>query len=708
MKRLLFTLLLTSFISVLFAANVELQDAKTIAKNAYYQKLNSYVEKVDFDAVKIMDYYVINKNGESVIYAINFMNYGFILISAEDAIEPVLGYAFDSHYSTEDQPVGFKGILWEYGDHITYLRSNKIDASIEISQQWSELSSFKPTGFEAKDGSKDIDPLLTCTWDQSNPYNYLCPEDPAGPGGNVLVGCVATAMCQIMQYWRYPDQGSGSHTYYCYPYGSLSVNYGETTYDWAGMTDNTSQINIPMALVGYHAAVAVNMDFGPEASGSYSHDVPDALTDYFNYSSAVMYQLRSGIALATWEGYAQNQLEDGCPVYYSGQSPDGGHAFVLDGYRESDGLYHFNFGWGGYSNGWFLITDAGGFTSQQGMVRNITPQDPSYPYGCTPDFELTNLVGSLEDGSGPQEDYDQNANCSWFINPQTEQDSITKIKISFVLLDTDEDDVITLYDGSTTSDPVLGTYSGPDAPTIDIYSTGNQMLIVFEADGNSTTGSGFKIEYSTYQPNWCSGNTLITEPSGTFGDGSGDFWYKNGTSCTWMITPDWASDITLSFTEFSTEEDVDQVKVYDADNNQLLATISGDYSGGNLPDPIYVESGEIFLAFQSNGAINGPGWTAEWEIGNTGIDVENAEFNSLMVYPNPTNNLLNISFELKNTQPFEVKLISVTGNVVYFEAKENFSTHYVNTINLTNIEKGVYFLNLTNETGAINKKVVVK
>jgi len=640
MKHLLLSLLLVSFTMFLFASNVELQDAKSIAKNAYFQKLNNYLEEVDFNAVEIADYYIINKNGESVVYAFNFTNYGFILIAAEDAIEPILGYTFNSHYSTENQPEGFEGILWEYGEHIAYLRTNKIESSPEINEQWSSLINFEPATFSPNGDTKDIDiePLLTCTWNQDWPYNYYCPLDPDGPGGRVYVGCVATAMCQIMQYWRYPNQGTGSHTYYCYPYGSLTADFGETTYDWDGMVDNSdSYINLPMALIGYQAAVSVDMDFDSDGSGAYSTDVDDALEDYFGYSTDVEYKSRSGYSLTTWEDWIHEQLLDDCPVYYSGQSPDGGHAFVVDGYHESDGLYHFNFGWSGSSNGWYLITDAGGFTTQQGMVRNFYPGDSDYPYGCNPDFELTEFVGSFEDGSGPQEDYAEDANCSWLINPQTAQDSVDYIKLNFVLLDTEDDDMVTIYDGSSTSDQVLGTYSGSEVPTEYIYSTGNQMLIVFEADDDGNTGKGFKIQFTTYAPSFCTSSpTVFLEPTGSFDDGSGDFYYANATSCSWWIKPDWASDITLTFTEFNTEEDADFVKVYDATNNQLLATLSGD----EIPEPIYSENGEFFVSFQSNQIFNESGWTLEWEVGNVGIENENANFNSLKIYPNPTRHVL--------------------------------------------------------------------
>jgi hypothetical protein len=696
MKRILLGLLLIIFSVTLFAKKVELQDARAIALNAYYKKINMYYEKVDFNKLLIVDHFVINDDGATVYYIFNFANNGFIIVSAEDAMTPILGYSFKSSYSQENSPENFIGWMNGRAGAIKYLRENNIE--------------FDHTSFVGKDYGENVEPLLTCIWDQGSPYNYLCPVNTSGE--TAVVGCVATAMAQIMYYWRYPEQGEGSKSYTWGSYGTISANFGETTYDWDGMLDNPYQINIPVALISFHTGVSVEMMYGTNGSGAYSDDVDDALKAYFGYGNTCNFIARGGTAWATWKNIIQGQLDDKYPVYYSGadqQTGGSGHAFVLDG-SHSDGTYHFNFGWSGYANGWYEISDPAGYEWYywQSMVRNIIPGDPDYPYGCVSNYVRTNLVGSFEDGSGPT-DYDQNVDCSWLIDPQTEQDSVTKIKLNFISLETDSGDLVTIYDGSTTSDPVLGTFSGSVTPTDDIFSTGNKMLITFVGDGNAVTGNGFKVEYSTILPSWCSGNTMVTAPSGSFDDGSGDFWYNYyGSSCTWMIAPEWASDITLSFTEFHTEEDVDRVKVYDPSNNQLLVTLSGEYTAGNLPDPIYNENGALFIIFQANGVNNAPGWTVEWEIGNTGIDAENAEFNSLMIYPNPTDNLLNVSFKLEDSQTFEVKLISVTGNVVYKEVKDNFSGHYVNTIDLSKMAKGVYFLNLTNETGSINKKVVVK
>jgi hypothetical protein len=711
MKRILLSLFVFSFSLVIFAANVEIQDARTIALNAYFQKLNTYHQNVSFSDLKISDHFVISQDGETMLYAFNFSNFGFIIISADDAMTPVIGYSFESNYNPLNSADNFKGWINGRVGAIKFIRENNLLATPEIKSYWDNFSDI--SNLSLKGGGKSVEPLLTCTWNQDWPYNYYCPMDAAGPGGRVYVGCVATAMSQIMLYWRYPRQGSGSHSYNQYPYGTQSANFGETIYDWDGMVDNSdSKINLPMALIGYHTAVSVDMDFSPDGSGAYSSDVPFALRTYFGYSNQVQYIQRNNTPFATWKNYIIEELDLIRPVYYSGtdaQSGGSGHAFVLDGYH-TDGTFHFNFGWSGQDNGWYDITSPAGYEwyYNQGLVRKIFPADASYPFGCDPDIEVTNPLGSIEDGSGPQENYEQGVNCSWLINPQTLQDSITKIKLNFVVLDTESDDYVTIYDGETTSSPVLGTYSGQTAPTTDIYSTGNKMLIVLEGDGDATTGPGFRVEYNTIVPSWCSGLTTLSATSGTFDDGSGSWYYKNQSNCMWKIQPEWASDLTLTFTEFDTEENVDVVKIYDASNNQLLATYSGQYTTGNMPDPITIPSGKLFMTFQSDGVFNFPGWTAEWEIGNTSVEDKVAGLDQLMVYPNPAENLLNISFNIEENQSLEVRLISAMGNVIYSENMKDFSGYYVNTIDISSFAKGVYFLSISNDKGTVNNKVVIK
>ena len=131
MKQVLLSLLVLVFAGTLFAKNVPVNDATTLAKNAYYQKLNTYVGEVDFADVIIVDQFTISEDGNATIYAFNFENFGFILVAADDAIEPVFGYSFTSHYNPNKEASNFNGLLAEYGDHINYLRENNIEASIQ-------------------------------------------------------------------------------------------------------------------------------------------------------------------------------------------------------------------------------------------------------------------------------------------------------------------------------------------------------------------------------------------------------------------------------------------------------------------------------------------------------------------------------------------------------------------------------------------------
>ena len=141
------------------------------------------------------------------------MNPGFIIISAEDAFTPVIGYSFEGSFSFDDAPANYKGFILNYAEQILYAQENQLEPTMEIAAAWTELRNDRILKIMTISRERDVAPLLACNWDQGSPYNIFCPEDPAGPGGHVWVGCVATAMAQIMYYWRYPETGTGQHCY---------------------------------------------------------------------------------------------------------------------------------------------------------------------------------------------------------------------------------------------------------------------------------------------------------------------------------------------------------------------------------------------------------------------------------------------------------------------------------------------------------------
>ena len=691
-KILLSILVLFAVTASIFAKDISLSKAEQVAVNFFFEKANQYGNTVNYYDLNITESY----NVDNAYYVVNLEN-GWVVIAANDVMTPVIGYNLEGVFPVIDH--GFKAFdswMQNYVDQVNFIRENDLTAEDEITSQWTAYTTNNPTILNTR-GGRDVDPLLTALWNQDNPYNAMCPEDPAGPGGRVYVGCVSTAMSLIMHYWRYPLSGSGEHSYYKYPYGTLTANFGEADYNWDGMTDVINDKFIwEIAEIGYHGAVSVDMMFGPDGSGAYSNDVPYAMSTYFNYQNSVQHISKSNYTTSAWEGMIETELNNDRPIYYSGQSTDGGHAFVLDGYQGSN-YYHFNFGWSGSANGYYTLQDVNGFNQYQAMVRNIYPEDPTYPYIATGEKELTTLVGSFTDGSSPAADYPQGMDASWLINPQNDQDSISSITLSFIEFDTYSNDVIRIFDGPDAECPLIGEYSGSDVPP-SMTSTGNTMYITFTSVGE---GAGFKAEYTCQLPAWCT-STNITDPSGTITDGSQDFWYNNGTSCVFNLSHPEAVKYSLDFTEFATEESNDKIKVYDG----ATATLIGEYSGHTIPDPIVVETNAMLIMWSTNPTVRDMGWSLNFTV--DGVGVEETVLENLSVYPNPTTGTLNVNFDAEKQGDIQIKLVNISGQVILEETVTNANGTYNNSFDISDQAKGVYLLSITSENEKIDRKIVLK
>ena len=194
-------------------------------------------------------------------------------------------------------------------------------------------------------------------WHQGCLYNDLCPSLEHTPCGHAEVGCVAVAMGQIMHYWRYPETGWGSNSYYNLGVG-LSADFGNIVYGWEHMpdslTESSSETEIEaVATLLYHCGVAVNMDYGINGSGANSGDVPDALIRHFNYSRRMHIEKRRDFDDEEWMSMLKACLDLQQPIFYGGKGSQGSHAFVCDAYDDND-LLHFNWGWG-RANGYFAL-----------------------------------------------------------------------------------------------------------------------------------------------------------------------------------------------------------------------------------------------------------------------------------------------------------------------------------------------------------------
>ena len=349
---------------------------------------------------------------------------GFVVMAADDCVQPILGYSLTGKFVAENMPENFRWWLQGYNNEIQSAIDNKTRASSKTAKMWKELAEGK--GNVAK-ATNIVNPLIQTKWNQNKYYNDLCPAVSDGPNGKAYTGCVATAMAQIMKFWNYPSTGIGSHSY-TWNGQTLSANFGETTYDWNNMEDyyeyyyvnGTDQYAnwLPepsaeeiaaVATLMYHCGVSVDMIYGGNSTGGSAAPnayVANALKDYFNYKNTAQHKQKSYNSTvyytdAQWIAMLKTDLDASRPVQYGGQDPNGsgGHAFVCDGYN-SDDYFHFNWGWAGHYNGYFSINnlDTGANSGEAGAGNGVYTRDQEAVFGIEPGSMVpapTNLTYTL-------------------------------------------------------------------------------------------------------------------------------------------------------------------------------------------------------------------------------------------------------------------------------------------------------------------------
>lgn len=362
------------------AGPVDSQQALEIAKEFYLSKLNAGGKakapaNIDFTiafdsndnlgssnmlkanaASMFPTYYVVSAGADN----------GFVVVSGDDETEQVLGYTLDGQIDTNNIPVNMQSWLDFYDSEIEYLRTQNRDLGMPI----------EPLTDPADNYTTVIYPLLKdIKWNQDAPYNNQCPRYN---NRATYVGCVATAMGQILYYYRYPTQPEGTVNYITSTLGiNVNVNFNNVTFDFDKMLPNydvtpgTAEQQAEVAKFLYHVGVAARMDYGIDASGANDYSLAKGLTENLGFSNSLRIMNRANTSLADWHAAIQSELAKGKPVYHTG-SGDGGHAFVCDGY-DGAGMYHFNWGWGGISDGYFRLTSLNPAT--QGIGGNTMGYD---------------------------------------------------------------------------------------------------------------------------------------------------------------------------------------------------------------------------------------------------------------------------------------------------------------------------------------------
>lgn len=683
--------------AILFSAPISMQEAERVAKNIYFER--NYTNPIqNIENIQITDYVVEYTNDmRPLLYFFTINNEGYVIVSADDRAYPVLAYSFESVYNgKEEASPAFMEWIDIYLKQMQAIIDNNYPATAEITTAWNHYLSENPTDFmDYLGGTRAMEPLIKTKWGQSGFYNKMCPSSSAG---QAVVGCVAVAMAQVMGYYMHPAQGTSSNGYYHPTYGYLSANFGTTNYNWNGIQTSLSAPNDDLALILYHSGIAVNMYYGVNSSGSWTEYTEDALKDYFDYQSSAACISKSNYYSTTWKTILVNQLDASKPMIYSG-SGSGGHAFNCDGYQGTD-HFHFNWGWSGAYDGYFYVTalnpGSENFTQYQQAVVNIVPNTTNFPVGCTGTKTLSTVYGMFEDGSGPLEDYQNNSNCSWLIQPSVPVD---QINIEFIKLNTETtNDIITIYDGTTTADPVIGTYSGATIPSI--ISVNNTAALVNFTSNASTTNDGWLMQYSSRPTKFCNSMTSLTAPSASFDDGSGSYDYANLSICRWLIEPPGMQEITLFFDAFDIHTS-DYVRVYDAQNQILL----GEFKGSSIPSPVVCNSGSMQVMFVSDASLTASGFEAHYTSSNS---IETNDFSSLQIYPNPATDLLWIEMETDNSEEgIIIELYDLCGRKL---KEKSFAAYrsFKENLDVSALSQGVYLLKIQQGNKNYHQKIIIQ
>lgn len=381
MKKQLFVLTLSILLYAfhLGAQSVSAETAKTAALHFF----NSHSTSPATD-MRLL----VQENTETSYFIFEPTNgEGFVMVSSQRSIAPVLGYSMTQKFNITGAPDNLKSWLNNYDQHIKIAAAgrNRVDPKME--KQWNSLTTGVSTELRS---SRTAGPLLTTTWGQSPLYNQLCPKNSRGE--QALTGCVATAMAQIMKYWNYPTVGQGGiavdddNDASDGIAGVFSANISGTVYNWNNMPDviNVNQW-ASIAQLMRDAGISVKMNYGTTESGSHSQEVPGAMQRFFGYQQSQLLD-RDDFDDDEWEDMLRNSIDNGVPVYYDGTRKDASgshsHAWVCDGYNEH--FFHMNWGWDGTRQDiWFLLDFLNGkekspYNYNQSAIFGIIPP------GCKP------------------------------------------------------------------------------------------------------------------------------------------------------------------------------------------------------------------------------------------------------------------------------------------------------------------------------------
>ena len=760
MKKIYLLLILALFVANTFATNtIPSGEAQKVAESFLTKKMG--ITQLTFSDFKLQ-HTETDANGEAVFYRFQVGEKGFILISATNLATPVLAYSLETNYSDNEATKYFSE---KYKNEIAYVKQNPVTAMPNAKQEWANYSALISKN-ESKADSTDADsiyiakyvePLVTTKWNQDKYYNQYCPYDVRSIEGydfRAANGCVALTMINIMNYHRYPNVGVLGVGYKS-QYGNLEANFAKSSYNYDAITDVLDNYEGEFGKLVYHCGISVLMNYGPPEDGGSGAQTPkslEVLQKNWKFSPAA--SLRDRSAYTSYQQWVDEvvfpELDAHRPIYYSGQSKEGGHAWILDGYvtySDSTSYFHVNWGWAGTDNGFYLIdnlnsSSSGSFSNSESAMVNLVPADPNATNKPDTSFvRNTAAAGSISDGAGDKK-YAKKSYREWMIATP----NASAYTFSFSKIRTEKDhDYIIIYDGPTKESGekirLSGNYLMP-ASSDYVRSTGSHqtafdleklpgnvrvdkdsVLVVFVSDDNDITDYGFTINYKATHRNspTCNATPKTTEwAEGLITDKSADILldlagndlpegnYRAQTACQWRVNGTYITGYAFAFYKFDLKAG-DFVDIFDY-ANRYAPRLLYRFDVNNSPDGTYYinDATSLLIKFNSDNWLEGEGFQLKYySIASIGID-ENAGLRDVKVFPNPASNYVTVELMSDAAENVQIQIMDMTGRTISAETVSHSGGEFQYTTPVNQLTSGIYMLRIQTAKGQVNRKFIVE
>ncbi|WP_062059314.1 C10 family peptidase [Aquimarina longa] len=712
MKRLLSysTVILCFFFFGIRANVIDKKTAIDVANNW----VNGGVHFRSSLSKKVQKVHEINYKGITAYYLIEYNEGGFVIVSADDAAKPILGYSDENLLEVSDNNPAIISWMEQYKEYVyNQVLISRTSKSNDVSPEWKNLRQGSLSGRRT-----EVIPFMNdIKYSQGAGWNKQCPEDTDGRDGHALVGCVATAMGQVLRYWEFPKTGSGSKTYSHNKYGKLSVNFGETTYHWSRMSKEVPDEENAKLL--YHCGVAVNMNYGANSSGAYTYSLQNILKKYFKYDQSARQIYKHSYNQSDWNAIMKREMEAKRPVLYSGRSSltkPAGHLFALDGYQvtEQGDYFHINWGWGGKSNGYFYLTEMITHNGEHNWIENNSAIINLKPRNMAP------VITSI-----PVEEILINEKYEYVIHTFDENDDALQIELSkgaeWLQIVSDRNGYKLI--GTPTSE-----YIGKHVIELkvkDATLSNNQVFtIVVKGEGNPNESSVVDFETNDYSQaefsfiNNAKWNLVQLNPD--YGFSTKSLKIRNDERTQLSIHKSFDKEMIIEFDyKVSSEKDYDflifridgeeknrwsgttdwsQVRyTVSAGNHVFTWTYEKDYSISNGEDCIWLDN--IYF-----GETEKIARVVEKSFNNEDRKIVSTLFN----YPNPAQRETTINFYVAKKERVLVEILNANGT--YHETIINRvmdAGSYTEKLNVAELSEKLYFIRMTSSQKSQIAKLLI-